>query len=59
MWRAGYSVTPERIDEAVHVVLNMISNGNVRDSMGKNARKMAEALFSIEKTKEELRVILT
>jgi glycosyltransferase involved in cell wall biosynthesis len=59
MWRAGYSVTPERIDEAVHVVLNMISNGNVRDSMGKNARKMAEALFSIEKIKEELRVILT
>lgn len=57
-WNAGYHVPPDKIEEAAHVILELRSNENLRKMLGNNARKMAESLFSIEKAKEELQVIL-
>jgi glycosyltransferase involved in cell wall biosynthesis len=57
-WNAGYHVSPDKIEEAAHVILELKSNEDLRKMLGNNARKMAEALFSIEKVKEKLRTLL-
>jgi glycosyltransferase involved in cell wall biosynthesis len=57
-WNAGYHVLPERLKDAADIILELKSNENIKKSLGTNARKMAESLFSIEKAKEELQVLL-
>jgi glycosyltransferase involved in cell wall biosynthesis len=57
-WKAGYSVPPERLEDAANIILELKSNEDIKKSLGNNARKMAESLFSIEKAKEELQAIL-
>ena len=58
-WKAGYHIFPEELGNAVHIIRELKSNDILRKSLGDNARKMAESLFSIEKTKGKLRTILT
>jgi glycosyltransferase involved in cell wall biosynthesis len=57
-WKAGYSVPPERLEDAARIILELKSNEDIKKSLGNNAKKMAESLFSIEKAKEELQAIL-
>jgi len=57
-WKAGYTIPPEKLEDAVHIILELKSKVNIRKSIGNNARKMAESLFSIEKVKEKLQVFL-
>jgi glycosyltransferase involved in cell wall biosynthesis len=58
IWKAGYHVPPERLEDAAHIILELKSNKNLIRYLGNNSRKMAESLFSMEKAKEELQAIL-
>jgi len=58
IWKAGYHIPPERLEDAAHIILELKSNKNLIRYLGNNSRKMAESLFSMEKAKEELQAIL-
>jgi glycosyltransferase involved in cell wall biosynthesis len=57
-WEAGYQVSSEKLENLVHIIQELKSNRKLRESLGNNARKMAESLFSIEKAEEVLKVVL-
>jgi len=57
-WKAGYHIFPERLENVVHIMRELKSNDVLKKSLGDNARKMAESLFSMEKAKDQLQVIM-
>jgi glycosyltransferase involved in cell wall biosynthesis len=58
IWKAGYHVPPEKLEDAVHIIQLLKSDENLRKSLGGNARKMAVTLFSLKQAEDKLRLIL-
>jgi glycosyltransferase involved in cell wall biosynthesis len=57
-WEAGHHIPSERLEDVARIILELKSNETIKKSLGNNARKMAESLFSIEKAKEKLQALL-
>ncbi|MCC6004173.1 MAG: glycosyltransferase family 4 protein [Thermofilum sp.] len=57
-WKAGYTVHPEKLEDAVKIIRELKLNENHKITLGNNARRMAEKLFSIDNIEKMLREIL-
>ncbi|MEM1559967.1 MAG: glycosyltransferase family 4 protein [Nitrososphaerota archaeon] len=57
-WGAGYWFDPEKMDDVVKIIISMREDERMRKALGKNARKMAEELFSIDNVAKVLEGII-
>jgi len=58
MWKAGYHIEPGNLDEIVNIIELMRKDRKLIEALGRNARQMAENLFSIDKAVDVLRNIV-
>jgi glycosyltransferase involved in cell wall biosynthesis len=47
-WKAGYHVLPQNVEEAVGIIKVLKERKELKELIGKNARRLAEDLFSID-----------
>jgi glycosyltransferase involved in cell wall biosynthesis len=57
-WGAGYHVSPSMLEEAARIIRELKVNEELRKALGKNARRMAYSIFSVEAAKNRLQLIL-
>jgi glycosyltransferase involved in cell wall biosynthesis len=57
-WKAGYHVSPPDIETAANVIKILKENKKLKEEMSKNARQLAEDLFSLNDAAETLRKII-
>lgn len=57
-WKAGYHALPQEIENAVHFIRALKEDEELRECMGKNARGLAEDLFSLNHAADTLKKII-
>jgi colanic acid biosynthesis glycosyl transferase WcaI len=57
-WKAGYHIEPDNVENVINIIKTLKENKTLRETLGENARKMAEKLFSVEQAVETLSQII-
>jgi len=57
-WKAGYHILPEDVQEAAGIIKVLKENRELKEKLGKNARRLAEELFSIEHAAKILKTVI-
>lgn len=57
-WKAGYHILPQDIRKAVSVIRALKENGELKEQLSKNARLLANELFSTESAANILKKVL-
>ncbi|MCL4519251.1 MAG: glycosyltransferase family 4 protein [Thaumarchaeota archaeon] len=57
-WNAGYCVDPDNIEDAARMIRRLRDDQEERKAMGRNARDLAENLFSIHAASEALKEVI-
>mgnify|MGYP003681949311 CR=1 FL=1 len=57
-WKAGYHILPRNIEEAADVIKALKENKRLKEKLSKNARGLAEDLFSLDYAAKILRKVI-